>query len=191
MTTNNCFGTPIYVEDLEGVQLALVQSEIARVIDTVPQQAFPWAESGNTSFSFEGCNDLQHYQLDHLTRAIFGGVGSMLKHIGYPLNTEWNLCDSWFNWYGKGDFMFEHIHPERRISGCYYYASTGSDGELKFKNPNPLMQNQLWPADQLRDQDFRVQPQVGRLVLFPSWLTHRVGINTSTETRISIAFNIA
>jgi uncharacterized protein (TIGR02466 family) len=191
MTTNNCFGTPIFVHDLEGQALTLVQNEIADVVDTIPQAATPWAERGMTSYQTEGCNDLQKYQLDHLTRAIFGGVGSMLKDIGYPLNTPWNLCDSWFNWYGEGDFMFEHLHPERRISGCYYYQTTGADGELKFKNPNPLMQMKQWPADLLRDQDFRVEPRIGRLVLFPSWLAHRVSINTSRQTRISIAFNIA
>jgi len=191
MTTNNCFGTPIFVHDLEGPALSLVQNEIADVIDSIPQAATPWAERGMTSYHVEGCNDLQQYQLDHLTRAIFAGVGSMLKDIGYPLDTQWNLCDSWFNWYGEGDFMFEHLHPERRISGCYYYQTTGRDGELKFKNPNPLMQMKQWPADLLRDQDFRVEPRIGRLVLFPSWLAHRVSINTSSQTRISIAFNIA
>ena len=191
MTTNNCFGTPIYVQDLKGQELTLVQNEIADVIDTIPQVATPWAERGMTSYQTEGCNDLQKYQLDNLTRAIFGGVGMMLTDIGYPLNTPWNLCDSWFNWYGEGDFMFEHLHPERRISGCYYYQTTGEDGELKFKNPNPLMQMKQWPADLLRDQDYRVEPRIGRLVLFPSWLAHRVSINTSKETRISIAFNIA
>jgi uncharacterized protein (TIGR02466 family) len=144
-----------------------------------------------TSYQTEGCNDLQTYKLDNLTRAVFAGVGMMLKDIGYPLNTPWNLCDSWFNWYGEGDFMFEHLHPERRISGCYYYQTTGADGELKFKNPNPLMQMKQWPADALRDQDYRVEPRIGRLVLFPSWLAHRVSINTSKQTRISIAFNIA
>jgi uncharacterized protein (TIGR02466 family) len=191
MTTHNCFTTPIYVQDLEGDQLAAVQAEIASVIDSIPQVATPWAERGMTSYHAEGCNDLQTYKLDLLTRSVFGGVASMLKDIGYPLDTPWNLCDSWFNWYGEGDFMFEHVHPERRISGCYYYKTTGADGELKFKNPNPLMQMKQWPADALRDQDYRVQPKVGRLVLFPSWLAHRVSINTSTETRISIAFNIA
>lgn len=191
MPTNNCFSTPILVHDLEAFELDRVQAEIASVIDTIPQHDTPWAESGRTSYSVEGVNDLQKYKLDHLTRAIFGGLGTMLKDLNYPMGTPWNLCDSWFNWYGKGDFMFEHIHPERRISGCYYYATTGNDGQLKFKNPNPLMQNKLWPADALRDQDFTVEPRVGRLVLFPSWLPHRVSINTTDITRISIAFNIA
>jgi uncharacterized protein (TIGR02466 family) len=191
MPTNNCFSTPILVHDLKGDELAQVQAEIAAVIDTIPRHATPWAESGETSYQIEGVNDLQQYKLDHLTRAVFGALAIMLRDLGYPLNTPWNLCDSWFNWYGQGDFMFEHIHPERRISGCYYYAATGDDGQLKFKNPNPLMQNKLWPADALRDQDYTVLPQVGRLVMFPSWLPHRVSINTTDQTRISIAFNIA
>ena len=191
MTTNNCFTTPIAVVDLEGQELELVQAEIAGVIDSIPRTATPWAESGQTSYRVEGVNNLQEYHLDHMTRSIFGALGTMLKDLNYPMNTPWNLCDSWFNWYGQGDFMFEHIHPERRISGCYYYATTGLDGQLKFKNPNPLMQNKLWPADLLRDQDFTVEPKVGRIVLFPSWLPHRVSINTTSVTRISIAFNIA
>lgn len=191
MTTKFCFPTPIQVYDLEGFELERVQAEIAGVIDTIEHWDTPWAESGQTSYRTEGVNDLQTYKLDHLTRSIFAALGGMLKDLGYPMNTPWNLCDSWFNWYGRGDFMFEHIHPERRISGCYYYATTGEDGQLKFKNPNPLMQNKLWPADALRDQDYTVEPRVGRLVLFPSWLPHRVSVNRTDTTRISIAFNIA
>jgi len=52
------------------------------------------------------------------------------------------------------------------------------------------MQFKQWPADQLRDQDFQVEPKEGRLVLFPSWLTHRVSVNRTDEERISIAFNL-
>jgi uncharacterized protein (TIGR02466 family) len=189
MTTSFQFSTPIWVSDLEGAELAAVQAEIAGALVNVNPQPTPWDESGTTSFSFEGCNDIQTHKLDLLSKVIFRGLGGMLKDLGYPQG-PWNLCDSWFNWYGQGDFMFEHIHPERRVSGCYYYKTTGQDGRLKFKNPNPLMQFKQWPADQLRDQDFQVEPKEGRLVLFPSWLTHRVSVNRTDEERMSIAFNL-
>ena len=36
-----------------------------------------------------------------------------------------------------------------------------------------------------------IKPEAGMLWLFPSWLEHEVTPNNSTETRISISFNIS
>jgi uncharacterized protein (TIGR02466 family) len=35
-----------------------------------------------------------------------------------------------------------------------------------------------------------ILPEAGKLIIFPAWLEHYVEPNTSTEERISIAFNI-
>ena len=190
MTTQHCFSTPIYTHQLEGAQFDSVQEEIAAVIGSVSAQPNPWAELGTTSFRFDGCNDLIQHHCSHTAQAIIHCVHDYLNDIAYPAD-EFTLVDSWFNWYQDRDFMFEHLHPNRRISGCYYYSSTGEDGDLKFRNPNPSQQFGLFPSDLQGNTDLIVTPRTGMLVLFPSWLWHRVAPNLGKETRISIAFNLA
>ena len=40
------------------------------------------------------------------------------------------------------------------------------------------------------DGRFKVEPRDGRLILFPSWLTHFVHAYQGSRPRISIAFNV-
>jgi uncharacterized protein (TIGR02466 family) len=190
MTTHQLFPTPIWVQDLEGETLKNVTEELDRVVPLLNAEGNPWDDRVRTTFDFQGVKDLETHELKHTTDAIFTGMWAWLKELGYPPD-QFGLAESWFNFYDQGSFMYEHVHPERRISGCYYYKTNREDGAIKFKNPNPAMLNRLWPSDRLPWlQHEAIEPREGRLVLFPSWLTHRVGLNTTDHTRISISFNI-
>ncbi len=185
---NNRFATPIWVEDLSGPEHDQIDREIERALGWARARDTPWEELGQTTFDFGGCDDVSKYGMETLSLLLDRAVARFCASVGYPEPYP-QRADSWLNWYGQGDFMFEHIHPDRLISGCYYHRVPEGSGLLKFKNPNPLMQWKAWPADRLRDQDFRVEPREGRMVLFPSWLTHRVAPNLGEGTRISLAFN--
>ncbi len=187
---HDLFPTPVWISQIPAARLAAVRSEVDRVIDSVAAQPKPWDESGTTSFNWQGCNDLVTYGLTRLCSELESAQREYCRSLGYD-HRGIEIVDSWFNWYRDGDFMFEHLHPDRLISGCYYHRTTGLDGVLKLKNPNPLMQFKAWPADQLRDQDWRIQPCEGMIVLFPSWLVHRVSVNSTGSTRVSIALNFA
>jgi uncharacterized protein (TIGR02466 family) len=107
-----------------------------------------------------------------------------------PINLE--IGESWFNFYKEGDFMYDHEHPSGVVSGVYYYEMPeNSGGDIYFRSPNPLMHHRVWP--QCGDPDFqqyKLTPKVGRLILFPSWLTHSVMPVTGSERKISISFNL-
>jgi uncharacterized protein (TIGR02466 family) len=190
MTITSAFSTPIYHYQFEGEPLDLIQQEIAQKIDQLEAKQGPWAELGRTSFNFEGSNDIVSLGLDLVKDTIFTHLWHYLEAVSYPAS-GFQMADSWFNWYARGEFMYEHIHPNRRVSGCYYYQSTGEDGDLKLRNPNPHMHTGLWPADLMPQQDLIITPRQGLLVLFPSWMWHRVSPNLTDTTRISIAFNLA
>jgi hypothetical protein len=48
--------------------------------------------------------------------------------------------------------------------------------------------NKLWPADVEGMEIVEIPPQPGRLVMFPSWMTHSV--NRVEEHKTSISFNM-
>jgi hypothetical protein len=87
-------------------------------------------------------------------------------------------------------------HPDSAWSGLYY-ADAGTEnqdrplcGVLEFLDPRVGAEAVSAPED-LYGEPFRVRPQAGLLVVFPSWLYHWVHPYTGERPRIAISFNAA
>jgi Flp pilus assembly protein TadD len=88
----------------------------------------------------------------------------------------------------RGGFHVNHIHPEGWLSSAFYLSVPAEvqdaamrAGWLKFGEPR-------YPVAGLEPTGF-VQPAPGRLVLFPSYLWHGTNPLTSSEPRVSVAFD--
>jgi uncharacterized protein (TIGR02466 family) len=190
MPTEHWFSTPIFAYDLTGSDLETVQSEIASNLEQIRKVASDtstqWGDSVVTTFN--GTNDIEAYNLIALNNFLFGAVQEYMNNIRY-IGAPVELVESWFNFYKKDGFQYDHTHPNYRISGTYYYASNGEDGSIRFQNPNQHVHAHLFPADGVSTESISYTPKVGRLLLFPSWLVHRVNMNNTDHERISIAMN--
>jgi Tfp pilus assembly protein PilF len=88
----------------------------------------------------------------------------------------------------RGGYHVNHVHPEGWISSAYYVevpAETADpslrSGWIKFGEPRMPVPG-LGP-------DHLVQPQAGRLVLFPSYMWHGTTPISGDEPRMTIAFD--
>jgi len=93
-----------------------------------------------------------------------------------------------------GAYHAPHSHPDSAWSGVYYIRA-GTDrperplsGVLEFLDPRAGVDAVTAPGDPY-GEPFRVRPQNGLLVLFPSWLYHWVHPYTGQTPRIAISFN--
>ncbi len=93
-----------------------------------------------------------------------------------------------------GAYHAPHSHPDSAWSGVYY-VDPGTDsrdqplsGVLEFLDPRAGVEAVTAPGD-LYGDPFRVRPQAGLLVLFPSWLFHWVHPYTGQTPRIAVSFN--
>jgi tetratricopeptide (TPR) repeat protein len=80
-----------------------------------------------------------------------------------------------------------HIHPDSWVSAVYY-----AQAPMKRDGSGQLVLN-VAPNDGLPGVDcaeFRIQPEPGVLVLFPSWLWHRVSPPLCSAYRVSIAVDV-
>jgi tetratricopeptide (TPR) repeat protein len=83
-----------------------------------------------------------------------------------------------------------HIHPRAWLSGVYYVhvpKSIGAetqDGWIEFGRPPENF------GCRAEHETIRVQPQAGRMVLFPSYVYHNTIPYTDPENRISFAFDV-
>lgn len=86
-----------------------------------------------------------------------------------------------------------HNHPNSILSGVYYLKAPENCGGIYFNDPRPASQMLIPPVTDFNlwtHPKVSYKPNVGTMLLFPSWLLHGVDMNMSDEVRIAISFNI-
>jgi uncharacterized protein (TIGR02466 family) len=185
------FNTPIYVRDVEPEVQALIQAEVETALPAMEKNRGgpEWNKAVNSTWSPRGNSDVATFLLSNLAQEITAATVDYLteiKYTGMPLR----LGASWVNWHDQGAFQFDHHHAWARVCGVYYYQTNEQDGNLRFSNPVSEVRAGLFPGDGVEPPAIFVTPKVGRLVLWPHWLQHRVEVNSTEHQRISINFNL-
>jgi uncharacterized protein (TIGR02466 family) len=103
-------------------------------------------------------------------------------------------ASAWATVCRAGAYHAPHSHPDSAWSGVYY-VDPGSgnpdhplSGVLEFLDPRAGVDAVTAPGDPY-GEPFRVRPQAGLLVVFPSWLYHWVHPYSGQRPRIAISFN--
>ncbi len=130
-----------------------------------------------------------------LVKVIDRHVAAFVADLDFDLgDKEIVLEDIWINILPPGGTHSSHIHPHSVISGTTYVAMPDGASALKLEDPRL----QMMMAAPARKKDARetlkpfiyVQPAVGDIVLWESWLRHEVPMNMAEEDeRISVSFN--
>ena len=121
-------------------------------------------------------------------------LNELHRQFEFADNMRFELFESWVNVNDKHHFNYPHTHAGSFFSGVYYVKSADNAGDIEFVSPiaaheytitTPMVKN----FNEFNSNTWQVTPHVGKLILFPSWLTHFVRANHSDENRISISFN--
>lgn len=101
---------------------------------------------------------------------------------------------AWINISPPGASNSVHYHANCHFSGVYYISLKAPEcGSIFFRDPRVASRMLTWPAAQPTDfttSEVRMQPEEGRMYVFPGWLEHGVEINQSDRDRVSISFNV-
>ena len=185
------FPSPIMVVDYGGEELAAITREIEGALTAIELRRDDTRHCVRTSYCAGVSNDILDHGLFQLGQSIEESLLLYQERVGVkPLALK--LVESWVNEYAHGGYMSEHEHPGNVISGVYYHQADEHAGSLCFRNPNPLMLNCHWPGRELEYYQTAPIPAVtGRLVLFPSWMSHSVStVRSAKQHKISISFNL-
>jgi uncharacterized protein (TIGR02466 family) len=97
---------------------------------------------------------------------------------------------AWINASGLGQYQEQHTHPNSTISAIYYLkAPQGSAGTI-FKNP--YQKHTTLPIRKNRDitfQEMRYTAEVGKLILFESFVPHLTEQQKIDAERMTFAAN--
>jgi uncharacterized protein (TIGR02466 family) len=103
------------------------------------------------------------------------------------------LEDLWINILPEGGSHGSHIHPHSVISGTTYVAMPKGTSALKLEDPRHAMMMgapaRLKAARREMKNFIYMQPDVGDVLLWESWLRHEVPMNMAEDERISVSFN--
>jgi uncharacterized protein (TIGR02466 family) len=98
----------------------------------------------------------------------------------------------WCNVNGKHSYHAEHLHPFSHISGVFYVSCARDSGDIAFKDPRPGRMMVPPPVAQSAPENsmvVKINPEDGKLLMFPSFLEHSVSQNPLDIERTSISFN--
>ncbi|HWF01397.1 MAG TPA: TIGR02466 family protein [Caulobacteraceae bacterium] len=100
------------------------------------------------------------------------------------------VLEAWVNLHEQGAYNREHIHGGALLSACFYLTVPKGSGALVFNDTrigatlSPFEGHEINSAHSIS-----VEPSVGRLVVFPNWLSHFVEPHEGPEPRVAICMN--
>ena len=132
-------------------------------------------------------DDLSRH-IPKFTKSIYKITESICEKYEY-LYDRLEFTGMWANKLKAGDIHPPHTHSNNIFSGVYYLEG-GS--EIQFFDPRP--QASVLQPNTTEDNfnntsmlGFTSDKGVG--LIFPSWLEHKVNVNNTNKTRISISLN--
>jgi uncharacterized protein (TIGR02466 family) len=174
------FPTTIFLKQLKFFNLSLFKDYILN------SEIDKGGNNGSMTLEF---NILNNSLFTNLKKDILDNSKTYLKELGH-IFSDLQISDSWGNLHNINEGIHNHCHTNSYISGCFY-VTDGSPIEFQ----NPLLEIKGMKSEVNKSKNYRtwdsytLDPQAGLLVIFPSWLNHRV-LPSKQKERISIAFNI-
>ena len=191
MTESSCttclFPTKIYQAEVDNYDA--IQLEISNIWDKLQfNYNDDWGKTHKLSNIKLDSDVIIDMQLNTLGKEIMRHLIKYSAELSFDVNSYGFAVTSWFTSFGEGDYAHIHNHGHAHISGCYYYNTSGEDGDIFFETPNQLAATSLVYKN--TTERYFVKPKNGTLLLFPGWLNHGVKTNTTKTERNSLAFNI-
>ena len=105
----------------------------------------------------------------------------------FATNTGGKYFYYWASVYRKHDQHGTHNHPNSLLAGTYYPLTGPDSSPIMLEAPwDGMIMHDTLPA---KDHSFVVKPNIGDMIMWPSWLKHRVPAQKTDEPRIAISFN--
>ena len=127
-------------------------------------------------------------------KQMFTHISNRLIKEGLNYDNELEISSSWFTKTHKGESSPMHDHKNCVFSAVYYYGDYDDKvGNLIFKNPIVNLTSyrlNVGKSNKFNTYDIEITPQSGSLLIFPSYVSHKIDVHKSDIPRLSLAFNM-
>jgi uncharacterized protein (TIGR02466 family) len=171
---------------LSGVENETLASNCLELVPKTASRPTYWLSGTQSPFTTVTTLNIAKHELFHkFVGTVTAAVHDFARQCN-DLNTY--ECDlAWFNIYSANNFQEPHMHANARYAAVYFAKAPYGSGSLVLQNP--YMQVNVEPNSK-NDNPNWIYPALERtLIIFPAHIVHYVLPGSSTEPRISLAFN--
>jgi uncharacterized protein (TIGR02466 family) len=192
MNFDNFFPTPIWWEQTEIDTSPLVQLCLS-MKEKDPKGRKLSNEGGWQSYDFRPG---VHIEMKPLEDKIQTQAEQCVRDYGYDEEQCHVVIENfWFNINSQNSSNMVHIHDNSFLSGAFYIKATPDQGSITFYKNHALdyivsSQAPIKQYTPISASAISYQPMTGKLLMFPGMLPHGVGYNSTSEDRLSVAFNV-
>lgn len=191
------FVTPLYETEISKAALWQELSHSIRSLAEDDIAGRRWCrEHGYKGYtSYASLDDLPRRDpvIADLAKLLTRHAASFAKELAW--NVKPKIDSLWVNLLKPGGHHTAHIHPHSILSGTLYVEVPEGSGAIRFEDPRLAMMmaapTRVPDAPEQLRSFVTVQPAVGTLLLWESWLRHEVLPGTGKGERLSISFNFA
>ena len=190
-TALNNYDTKINSDELEATCFSIANDDVA---------GQNWCEENDYSgyTSYASLDDLpwRFPIFKDLVKALDLHIAEFAKELQFDLGDKPLVLNGlWINILPEGGIHTGHIHPNSVISGTTYVSMPDGTSAIKFEDPRLPMMMAAPPRKTNANIGSRIfnyiNPNVGDVILWESWLRHEVPMNIAEDERISVSFNYA
>ena len=183
---HSVFPCPVYITKRDTNLSPKESKEIGKIVKEGMYKTAGNASSNN-SYIFNG-------KLNKIKQFCEEQLNIYAKEVICPKEElDFYITQSWLNITKPGEFHHAHSHQNSIVS-VVFYISTEEDDKISFSDPNArvkeLIKFEKKEYNPFNSPSWFFPSITNELVLFPSWLDHKVDTNEKATTdRISISFN--
>lgn len=191
----NLFPVPFFRFDYfkaEDLRTSIVDDLLTLEEEDNNDYSLKYPKGSYTSFYSRDCVfDLS--KLQELKKFISESVKAADRYLGF--DEDLKFTKSWFSINRQYSFHEQHHHCPNIWSGVYYLQADQNDATISFLNKNLIDTGWPYRSKKIENTEFNstqtvIRPETGMLLVFPSYLHHKVDQQNSTNDRITIAFNM-
>jgi len=186
------FSTPVWINEINNSES--INTELKNYIYKKKEKNPEGTKKSNVNGWHSDEFDLKNENLKNFISEISKNIGSAIKDMDWDLETQIvKITSMWSIINNKDAFNEKHHHGNSALSAAYYVKAEQNAGNIVFYDPRQANVFHHPTSKQVNSVNAQVQsvtPKAGTLVLFPSYLEHKVNPNLSNEERIVISFNV-
>ena len=188
ITEEQLFPTFLWIHDLEPALAERLNRQLFHDLDkmTAPRPQLQPGQNWQTEQTLH-----EFAELRELVEVVEAAVSGVLGRMELAFS-DFEITACWANINPRGAPHPPHFHSNNFLSGVYYVQVAPGADSITFHEPRTqvdVVAPHVERPTKYTSLHQHVPVQAGRLVLFPSWLTHSVRRNDSDTLRISISFN--
>jgi len=181
-------------DDMANAVCSAVEPELSKLQRTTPIVDYggdPYTSVDTHATDFWDNKIQIHKLVPDFFEEVRNAVLLYQEHTSIMINPNFKIR-YWTQDYSDGDSHDIHNHGIHGISGTYYMRANSAAGPIRFYNPNQVagLVKHMMSGNPYCADTMDVYPEKGTMLIFPSYLKHKVVECNEGAIRTSISFDI-